>query len=1189
MENIFDPPSSVETWSEFAQTRYQDFVKAACDIQRSLGNGIEVPPVLEKSIGAVEKAEKVLNSLMDQLRKEMPPRKPQSDFHSNRSPEEQSYEVFATTRSNLSYFRQFLEDNQMSDAHCLLLTGKPGEGKTHVLAEVTSRYGEEGGVALFFEGRIFDSARAPIETILAYSDFPSSSFRDFLAIIEALSARSGLPSFICIDALNETADRNYWKTNLILLADEISRFPGVRLIVSCRSDFAVNTIPVDIIDGSRSKWASVEHFGLGLNVVEALPKYFEEYRLKGFQIPPLANEFQTPLFLKIFCEAYEGRTPDADQSTLTTILRKYSQRKSDVIAEKIDCSSGQVLSALMQIAERMSQQGSGTLPIHDARSICETNFASVKSSESLLHALFTEGILAEIPSHQSSPLGTTASEVRFTYERVWDYYRSLDLLPSNTEPSGELMTFLGDQDWRIKNAGMLSMLAIRLPYEIGSELFEVLAEEQCDYFVEKALTESLDWRTRESWMEQTDRMLDAIVDGDEERLFEFLLKFSLNGRHPKNANFLHDYLERLPLAERDRRWTLWTNRVLVDDRDLAGLAELLAWSDDGDLKSIPDDTVLLMGITLSWLASTTSRVSRDRILDRLLRVLSGRESVAATLLERMVGVDDPYVVEAVLCACLGCCQKSHVDRESATRIAQLVFDRLVMVDQQPSNILLRFYASEILTRARSIGVSIRGDDSKLPIQWRSKPLKVWSEKSLNAKASIYERLDRAGGRISTLLDSLQPNTSGFGYGNFGRYVMEGRVERFLGIRLTKPAPRKVDYKHRFDVERAKRFIAQRVFQMGWDPEAVDLHPSGDYHLRDAEKTERLSKKYQWIGLHELIGRLSDHYHFTGWGDAVRMASSVADFSQYDIRESFVPDSLRDLKKPRWPILRSKHPWWLVHFDPLPLPLSIDAKRVFASELATANPSLFIEVGPDEDVQILLHGFSQWWEPRPMCANQHSFPRASIRWAFRSFLVESDKAEALVQRLSTKDLGYGQLWPDEPEFSDAAYSLQEYPEGQSDLAEASQLDRAHYAKYWNTGAFSTTCRFSPDADAENLFSGSIPSPKLAELGDLVWSENGLSFLRNSSGDEVVRHFGDYPKSACIAEKEFLLEVLLRNNLRIVWRCFGDKIVSNDRLYPGGRAYWMAFSMGSDGIVDQHSARSIRYPSDLHDEEPAEWLP
>lgn len=78
-----------------------------------------------------------------------------------------------------------------------------------------------------------------------------------------------------------------------------------------------------------------------------------------------------------------------------------------------------------------------------------------------------------------------------------------------------------------------------------------------------------------------------------------------------------------------------------------------------------------------------------------------------------------------------------------------------------------------------------------------------------------------------------------------------------------PTPRRRRWRDvSYPSERANRWVFQRVLKLGWTParfgsfDAYSVSSRG----RDAHKSERFGKKYQWIGFHELLARVADNFH-----------------------------------------------------------------------------------------------------------------------------------------------------------------------------------------------------------------------------------------------------------------------------------------------------------------------------------------
>ena len=76
--------------------------------------------------------------------------------------------------------------------------------------------------------------------------------------------------------------------------------------------------------------------------------------------------------------------------------------------------------------------------------------------------------------------------------------------------------------------------------------------------------------------------------------------------------------------------------------------------------------------------------------------------------------------------------------------------------------------------------------------------------------------------------------------------------------------READADNFFDPAIIQRYVLWRVFDLGWTVERFgrfDLGVSRRFQGRNADKPERVGKKYQWIAYHEILAYISDHYQY----------------------------------------------------------------------------------------------------------------------------------------------------------------------------------------------------------------------------------------------------------------------------------------------------------------------------------------
>ena len=167
----------------------------------------------------------------------------------------------------------------------------------------------------------------------------------------------------------------------------------------------------------------------------------------------------------------------------------------------------------------------------------------------------------------------------------------------------------------------------------------------------------------------------------------------------------------------------------------------------------------------------------------------------------------------------------------------------------------------------------------------------------------------------------------------------------------------------FNATWAQRWICKRAHDLGWKTRRFGAFERiFPIHGRSEHRVERIGKKYQWLALHELVGRMADNLAFVEgrWDvDTVRE-------SEYS---GAGPVGLRDID-PSLLIARTHHDgwkewgqtWW-VPVDPQLRPVGPHERMAWLqSESALLNSSALIDlVEPGTGRKWLaLEGFSKWW-------------------------------------------------------------------------------------------------------------------------------------------------------------------------------------------------------------------------------------
>ncbi len=1172
-----------KTWPTGASDSYVNCQKSWELLRSQLGDGMSLPQSFKQLSLSVEKYIQDIATLLEIgenfVLNETKENTRADTMYRSRTPDEDILNNYEKIIWSLKDYKDFTVQNHFCENPCLLIKGEPGTGKTHLLAEICSQYSQQGGVVIFVESCKFVANEMPLEQFKKWIDFPGTTTRDLFLTIDAVSSSHDMPVLICIDALNETPNRNIWRTGLTDFSDEISNTKNVKLLVSCRTDYLAQTIPDSIRNQKSSTWSIKEHLGLGINILEAFPKYIKAYNITWNGLPPLTSEFRNPLFLRIFCETFKNDKVDPSSLSIYSILKKYVAVKAKNIAQAIDCNPNSVNKCLSQIAKLMSAKCSLLVPDEEIQNICYQNHQTPTHSSSLYVALISEGILAEFPNKDG--LLDSTNLIRFTYERIWDYFLSINLIRDFDSISEQALSVISDPQWIYDNSGVFSILQIRFAEDERGELIDLLPDSIPTSFKNSIFFNTLYWRTPSSSSERTHEILNDIQkDWDYDQLFAFYLRTAPNPNNPWNALDLHEYLLNFDLSERDRAWTWWLNAHFAALEINSPLLELIIWAEQAPRELLHDDDRLLIAITLAWASSTTHIKERGRLTIALCNLIADSMTVAYQLFEKFTTVDDPYVLEIVLLASLGAIQHSEAPCSNGKNLVSAIHKKFFSKPDVPPHILIRHYASEICIQGNEYGLLAADICTKsfLP-PYKSKWPEIWDQKKCE-----HHKTDKA----SQLYHSVMPNTrSDFGYGNWGRYTMQYHVQSFSLATLNEA----VDSKgiKLFDAELSMRYVLQRVYEIGWDPEKPDKLPY--YGMNHGPKIERLSKKYQWQALYELLGYLADNHHFIDYDDKPIPFTNARQLVEHTILDPFINEAQSQIKTRELLFQKKLQPWWSGGFTVFPFPLSIREQHASAVDINFFDPREFLDTELEQNRWLTLSAYHRINEPRPAWEGYREEAHLSYEISIQSYIVPTNRLSKLKKFLNQAMFDHNsRFWLTEPEFAQEMSNLKNYPENQDPLKKRCLLDELRLRQIipLNTKSYSSTCRCSPDAEKDRAKAGSIPSPQLAEICELSWNRENYDFKKENGSDVVFQNNSLNNLTACSIEANSLIEALKRNKLKLVWRVFIQKYLHASPIGSGGsRAYWATFSLTPKGKILSTGGATSSYNGSRSKDEDLPW--
>jgi hypothetical protein len=117
---------------------------------------------------------------------------------------------------------------------------------------------------------------------------------------------------------------------------------------------------------------------------------------------------------------------------------------------------------------------------------------------------------------------------------------------------------------------------------------------------------------------------------------------------------------------------------------------------------------------------------------------------------------------------------------------------------------------------------------------------------------------------------------------------------------------------------------------------------------------------------------------------------------------------------------------------------------------------------------------------------------------------------------------------------------------------------------------------------------MPSPQLAEIGNLRWLGRTFDFAPLGESAPFVCHVGKGFQGACIARREAMLNWLRGSDKRLVWRCYIQKFL-HDNLPDENhmRAYWSTFLLQPDGDIIHFGGATCTFPHGPGPDEPLPW--
>ena len=388
----------------------------------------------------------------------------------------------------------------------------------------------------------------------------------------------------------------------------------------------------------------------------------------------------------------------------------------------------------------------------------------------------------------------------------------------------------------------------------------------------------------------------------------------------------------------------------------------------------------------------------------------------------------------------------------------------------------------------------------------------------------------------------------------------------------------------FDTSLIQRYILGRVFELGWTVDRFGYFDSTSirYSGRQANKAERIGKKYQWIAYHEILAYLSDHYQHRGWSGA----------SSHVFRGAW-QDSFRDLDPsntllateggtgweghtPSWWAISSYADWqedvshqqWLETEDDIP-----DVKGL-----------LQVSRGDDRDEWFVAEGHFTWRQDHPADEEPYENPRRDLWIACRGYFIRREDADEFIAwakgvdfmgrwmpepaDVPPSDMYLGEfLWS--PAFDDLMREIESsrsevIADGDKDKCPAT-LQTAALRYFAEAGGF--------DCSVEEGYGMYIPHPEFVVRNELEWGGAGADFI-DQQGKVVASDPSVYEDGpgALLLRGDVLFDYLRKEQVALCWVIMGEKVIVGEEdfdnrhdIHKLSGAYILTEN-GLDGFLD-----------------------
>lgn len=531
-----------------------------------------------------------------------------------------------------------------------------GFGKTHLTAHIADSrvsqnlptillLGEQFSAGMTIEGRIRQICDIP----------PGYSWDDFVAALEACGDAGRARVAILIDALNEAVPVDIWRQQLAGFVASLKGRSKIALITTTRTSYREQIL------GSPSETGVAYLHGFGESVEKAVSRYFHYFKIEADVTFSPLDQFQNPLYLRIFCESVNPERETEKkifigQQYVINMFEKFLERRNESFSRRVGrpVSSKLLQKLLRRFDQRLWEQNVRHLPFDTAVELLDgatTEEAGFIWESSLTKALLNEELLIDRDVFE------TGQAVSFTYDLLGGYLIADYLVSADADSiikltqSPTFISRLADEDYRERyplHEDVLHCYRLLLPERAGKHLYELGTGALFSGGISAIFEIDPKFITKRESDEITKLFRNP---SNRDPLLTMLRGTALISAHPLNVKFLSGLLFGLKLPSRD---TSWSELLRKEPEIFLNLASRLYQTSRSSARTKRSrDQLPLVASYVSWMLTSTNRELRDSATRALCWYGRRFPRSLFQLTIHSLRINDPYISERMLAAAYG--------------------------------------------------------------------------------------------------------------------------------------------------------------------------------------------------------------------------------------------------------------------------------------------------------------------------------------------------------------------------------------------------------------------------------------------------------------------------------------------------------------------------------------------------------